>query len=256
MTKKYLLKIYTFTLLSKERANYYQKLARDEEWNSIESYIINGNFLDVGCGSGYSMQKAQKKLNCTVFGIDPDPYSHGVGRFGSNFLISVDNIKPGIAENIPYSDDFFDTVYSSHVLEHVGDIQKSLQEMKRVVKKDGVIIIGVPTSTMAWINWFSQLIFTTHIKLVSLLFSKIINTAKIHWWEIFVPVSHSIENKSLIYDLKNYDKRVWLNHISKELTVKGIIFPLLYPYPEYIQLFKAKKFPKLSSSVFFICTVK
>jgi len=31
MIKKYLLKIYTITLLSKERANFYQKIARDEE---------------------------------------------------------------------------------------------------------------------------------------------------------------------------------------------------------------------------------
>jgi ubiquinone/menaquinone biosynthesis C-methylase UbiE len=44
------------------------------------------------------------------------------------------NILKATAENIPFKDESFDVVYSSHVLEHVTDEVKSLEEMKKVLK--------------------------------------------------------------------------------------------------------------------------
>ena len=254
--KKKLLEIYTYPILSKEIANHYQKTARDIEWNGVKEFINKGKFLDVGCGAGYSMQKAQEELNCEVFGIDPDPFGHGVGRRESNFEIDIENIKTAFSENIPFEDSSFDTVYSSHVLEHVNSEIDSLKEMKRVLKDDGVLIIGMPTASMAYVNWFTQLLFTTHIKIVSVLFGRFINTGKYRWWEIFVPVSHSFSNKSLLYDVKHYKVKNWKSIISKEFKIQQTILPALYPFPEYRQFFKLRKSSKFSSSVFFICKKK
>lgn len=255
MLKKFLLSIYTWPLLSKQKANNYQMIARNKEWESIQNFIkTKGEFLDVGCGAGYSMKRASNDCECNVYGIDPDPGGHGVGREGSNFDVGIENIQEGVSENIPFDSSSFDVVYSSHVLEHVESEEKSLQEMKRVLKDDGVLIIGVPTATMAYINWFTQALFTTHIKVFSILFQKLINTGKYRWWEVFVPVSHSFPDRSLLYDVRHYKIKNWEKTISKEFTIKQTILPALYPYPEYRQFFKLRKFRKYSSSVFFICT--
>jgi 2-polyprenyl-6-hydroxyphenyl methylase/3-demethylubiquinone-9 3-methyltransferase len=124
------------TYSSKTKIEAYQQVIRDWEWDSISNYIKqNSKFLDVGCGAGYAMLKAQKDRNCIVGGIDPNPGAHGVGRFLKE-LVESPEIKQGFAENLPFENEIFDVVYSSHVLEHVNDEQKSLQEMKRVLKND------------------------------------------------------------------------------------------------------------------------
>jgi ubiquinone/menaquinone biosynthesis C-methylase UbiE len=251
--KQFLLNIYNYPLLTPEQTNANQKRARDCEWDAIEPYIQKGAFLDVGCGAGYSMYKAQQ-IGCEVFGIDPDPQGHGVGRRNSDFIVPIGTITQGFSEQLPYNDNTFNTVYTSHVLEHVTSIEQSLQEIKRVCKNDGIIIIGVPTATMAWINWFTQLMFTTHHKIVNTLFSPFINTGKTFWWEIFIPRSHSFPHKkTVISDIIHYSTKKWKSRIEKQFEIIHIIKPCLYPYPEYRQLFSLRKNKYCSSSVFFIC---
>lgn len=254
--KQFILKIYNYPLLNPEQTNANQKLARDCEWEAIEKYIQKGKFLDVGCGAGYNMYKAQE-IGCTAFGIDPDPQGHGVGRRESNYAIPVENIVQGFSEQLPYENNTFNTVYTSHVLEHVTSIAQSLLEIKRVSKTDGVIIIGVPTATMALINWITQVLYTTHHKIVNTVFSGFINTGKTFWWEIFIPRSHSYPNKkTVISDIFQYSTQSWIKHIEKEFKIQTIIKPCLYPYPEFRQLFGLRKNKRCSSSVFFICKQK
>jgi SAM-dependent methyltransferase len=57
------------------------------------------------------------------------------------------------AETLPYRDNLFDTILSHEVLEHVLDDRKSIQEMVRVLKPGGRVIIFVPN------RWYP---FETH----------------------------------------------------------------------------------------------
>lgn len=57
------------------------------------------------------------------------------------------------AEALPYRDNLFDTILSHEVLEHVSDDRKSIQEMVRVLKPGGRVIIFVPN------RWYP---FETH----------------------------------------------------------------------------------------------
>lgn len=256
--KQKLLSIYNFPYLSKEYTNSNQKVIRDIEWQAVEPFIKrNAKFLDVGCGAGYAMLKAIESKNCEVFGIDPNPGDHGVGRNGSGFKIPVENIKQAFAEEIPFESKSFDVVYSSHVLEHVNDEQKSLSEMKRVLKDDGILIIGMPTSDMAIVNLYTQWILTTHQRFVNYFLSPFIKTSKTKFWMIFAPPSHSYpETKSIFFDIKYYKIDNWQNIISKQFNIREVLKPALYPYPEFKQLFKIKLNSKKSSSVFFVCNKK
>jgi ubiquinone/menaquinone biosynthesis C-methylase UbiE len=250
--KSTLLKIYNFPLLSKEKTNENQKKIRDVEWDAVKPFIKSGKFLDVGCGAGYAMQRAQEDTGSEAFGIDPDPMGHGVGRQGSNFKVKAENIQKAFAEAIPFNDGMFDTVYSSHVLEHVNDEIKSLQEMSRVLKNDGVLIIGMPTASMAAINWVTNAMFTTHHRFVNFFFSPFINTTKTSFSELFIPKSHSKEGSTLLFDLKAYKVKRWEQVVSEVFNVQKIILPALYPYPEMRQWFGMKKSSKYSSSVCFL----
>jgi ubiquinone/menaquinone biosynthesis C-methylase UbiE len=242
------------TISSKDKVEKYQQIIRDAEWHAIKECIpAKSKFLDVGCGAGYSLMRAYEDLGCIVEGIDADPRSHGVGRFVKDLVKDVPIIK-GFAENLPFDNNTFDVVYSSHVLEHVNNEDKAISEMRRVLKNNGVLIIGMPTSNMAILNYMSQVIFTTHIKIYE--FFRFINTRNTfnNFIKIFRILSHSYPRaKSIFYDLFHYRTNNWKTTIEKQFEIKNIIKPCFYPYPDYPQLFKLHRSKFFSSSIFFIC---
>jgi len=254
--KKILLKLYDSPFLSNERMNHYQKLIRDAEWNSFKSHIPEGTkLLDVGCGAGYNLRKAREEFKCECSGVDPEPGAYGVDRNTKGAMDELD-IKKGFSENIPFEDKSFDVVFSSHVLEHVRDEQQSLIEMKRVLKDDGTLIIGTPTATMAWISFFSQMIFTTHMRIANVILKPFINTGRTKFIHIFLPPSHGDFDKLILYDFKHYRAKNWERIVSGQFTIEKIILPCLYPFPDYIQIFRMRKFKNWASSVFFVCKKK
>lgn len=243
-----------YPISSKKKIEINQELIRELEWNQIKSQIpVNSNFLDIGCGAGYSLIKAKNDLDCIVQGVDPSPGEHGVGRFTED-LWKERPIIHGFAEQLPFPDDSFDVVYSSHVLEHVVSEEKSLQEMKRVLKPGGVLIIGMPTAAMSWVALLSAWIFTTHISIYHFFRSIGKKEMVSRLIQIFIPRSHSYPKaKFIFYDLYHYRISNWKRIVSNQFDIIHIITPGLYPYPDYLQWFPLIKFRKLSSSVFFIC---
>ncbi|HOV10901.1 MAG TPA: class I SAM-dependent methyltransferase [Bacteroidales bacterium] len=255
MIKKFLLSLYNFPFLSKEKTDANQKMIRDAEWDAIKPFIPAGSaFIDVGCGMGYAMKRAAAELQCTVSGIDPNPGEHGVGRYHKENMQNI-NIVQSVSENIPFADKTFDVVYCSHVLEHVDDEQKALLEMKRVLKPDGILIIGMPTAAMAWVNFFTNMVFTSHIRFFNVILKPFpfIHTGETKFIQMFIPGSHS-DNKAntVFFDMRYYRVTRWKKVVGSVFHIQQTLLPALYPYPEFRQLFKMRKYKRISSSVFFI----
>ena len=242
---------------NKEKVEKNQLKIRDYEWKAVYKHLFShSNFLDIGCGAGYAMMKAQNELNCSVTGIDPNPGDHGVGRYLKELVEKVE-IKKGVAENLPYENESFSNVYFSHVLEHVNNEKKVLAEINRVLKMEGIAVIGMPTSAMAILNLISQILFTTHIKVYEFIRSLIEANFYRNFIKIFRINSHSYPRaRSIWYDISHYRISKWKKLIENELIIQEIIKPVFYPYPDYPQFFRLHKNPFLSSSVFFICKKK
>ena len=245
-------KIFWYPFSTKQEIESYQTIIRDLEWNEFKKYIKpNQRFLDLGCGAGYFLDKASKELNCEVYGIDPSPGKHGVGRYGDSIN---QNIIKGFAENIDYQDEYFDAILCSHVLEHVTDEEKSLSEIRRVLKPDGVLIIGMPTASMSIIAVFSHYFFTTHANIYHFILSIGKKESYKKLLHTLIPTSHSAPNHRFIfYDLYKYRIKQWRKVVSRVFSIESELKPYLYPYPDYIQFFKPKKMKNFSSSIFFIC---
>ncbi len=69
-------------------------------------------------------------------------------RLGDGYL-TADLLDPHVMERmditrIGYSDETFDVIYCSHVLEHVPDDRQALREFRRVLKRTGWAILLVP----------------------------------------------------------------------------------------------------------------
>ncbi len=90
---------------------------------------LTGRVLDAGCGAA--------------------PYRNWFGEVSEYVGLDVfsgPQVDVVVApdEPWPFSDEYFDVVLSSQVLEHVEHLEHTLAEMKRVIKKRGVMVLSTP----------------------------------------------------------------------------------------------------------------
>lgn len=99
------------------------------------------NILDYGCGQGIWIKVLSGKfLNPNIYGIDISEKAVELAKF--NF--PQYNFSSFNGETAPFDDNSFELIYSYHVLEHVYDIQKTILDISRLVKKDGYLLIILP----------------------------------------------------------------------------------------------------------------
>lgn len=118
-------------LVKKNRVDYIvlYYLIRDLR-HAISKYSV-GKILDVGCGN---------KPYEPLFNTTKEKY------VGCDVVQSSDNKVDVLclATNIDVTDESFDTVFSTQVMEHVDNSDLMMKECNRVLKPDGIFILSVP----------------------------------------------------------------------------------------------------------------
>lgn len=126
--------------------------------------------LDLGTGSGYlSFSIAEKFLDAVIVGLDIVENALEINRIKAE-KESIRNISfvtyDGI--NFPFHDNEFDLVISRYALHHFPDIQKSISEVSRILKSDGLLFISDPApnadDTSRFVDEYMQLKKDGHIK--------------------------------------------------------------------------------------------
>ena len=133
-------KIYSFMV---KRSGFmealYEKVAEDVKSEFENTGKKSISVLDVGTGPGIIMRKIKEKLGdkVRIYGVD---VSEDMVRIAERNVPDAE-IKVGMAENIPFEDNMFDIVISVLSAHHWDDVQKGIEEIKRVLKKNGKGII-------------------------------------------------------------------------------------------------------------------
>lgn len=99
--------------------------------------LADRRVLDVGCGVGMYTQAFQRETS-HVFGVEIE---HSRAREALGRAASV---TEAVGEHLPFPADAFDIVFSHEVLEHVDDDRACVEEMVRVTRPGGRIVIFVP----------------------------------------------------------------------------------------------------------------
>lgn len=98
------------------------------------------SILVAGCGNGSEALHIRVDLDVQVTGVDVNLAAEGgVGADLDRF-----ELLQGSVLDLPYPDNSFDFVFYHHVIEHVTDPAKSLDELARVLMPDGLIYVGTP----------------------------------------------------------------------------------------------------------------
>lgn len=93
--------------------------------------------LDLGCGRGGIMERLHPQAGFTV-GTDPDLISLREHR-----APEVDRAC-GLAEHLPFSQDAFDLICCSWVLEHLADPGRAFREVARLLAPEGHFVFVTP----------------------------------------------------------------------------------------------------------------
>ncbi len=98
---------------------------------------VAGRLLENGCGIGMYMQHLAPHVG-SIIGLEYELDRAREAHAHSPQLINA------ACEQLPFTTASFDAILSHEVLEHVRDDRISLEEMVRVLKPGGVIVLFVP----------------------------------------------------------------------------------------------------------------
>ena len=121
-----------------------------------------GKVLDVGCGPGFFLSA-----------LDLAWRRHGIelSEFAAERASRQGDIHVGTLLDGPYGDDEFDLVLMHHVIEHCEDPVANIEVIRRILKRDGCLVIATPDFDSGCARLFGAnyrlLADETHIRLFS-----------------------------------------------------------------------------------------
>jgi SAM-dependent methyltransferase len=95
-------------------------------------------FLDAGCGDGRYLAALDAELPARVAGVDISERILDTARA----RVPRADLRQANLESLPFPDGEFDLVLSSQVIEHVVDAPAALQELARVLRPDGTLVLS------------------------------------------------------------------------------------------------------------------
>lgn len=119
------------------------KIEHLQRYQSIQNLVKGKVVLDAACGEGYGSNLLSMNAEI-VYGIDIDEES--IEHAQNKYLKGNLEFLTASIEKLPFEDHSFDVVVSFETIEHVNENlqQQFLKEIKRVLKKDGILIMSTP----------------------------------------------------------------------------------------------------------------
>jgi len=115
--------------------------------------------LDIGFGNGYLINLLAKKNEGNFYGIEisDDMLKAGCKRNSELIKQKKIHLTKGNVMDIPYENSFFDKAYTVNTVYFWKDLDKSLSEIKRVLKPNGLFINAIYSK-----QWLDNINYTQY----------------------------------------------------------------------------------------------
>jgi ubiquinone/menaquinone biosynthesis C-methylase UbiE len=108
----------------------------------LKNDISSKKILEVGCGNGDFSNYLSLHHKATITGVDFSNESIRIAnQKKEKFNTNTASFDVADAESLPFENEAFDIVVSCECLEHVPHPQKMIDELYRVIKKEGNVIL-------------------------------------------------------------------------------------------------------------------
>jgi ubiquinone/menaquinone biosynthesis C-methylase UbiE len=129
-----------------ENKNWWFVAKRNQLKKIFSKLTRQSKVLDIGCGTGAIMEQMRKQAGKhNVHGLD---YEQSALDFCKKR--GLHNLKQGDAHKLPYQENSFDMITMFDVLEHLQDDKKVVQQLRKVLKKEGKLVLTVPAFQFLW----------------------------------------------------------------------------------------------------------
>ena len=118
----------------------------EREYPELFPYVIaripeRSSVVDIGCGTGFLLERIKKQKNAQVFGLDISLSAIKVMKEKRG----IDGVATPIPP-IPLKDDTYDVAICTEVLDHLDNDQGAIKEAIRITKPGGLILVTVPNN--------------------------------------------------------------------------------------------------------------
>lgn len=107
---------------------------------------IYPRLLEAGTGSGIFLPELSRHCE-KLYASDIHPYMNNIEPLLKHYNISNFELKTESIQKTSFPDNYFDAIIAVSVLEFVDDINATVTEIKRILKKDGVFITICPMNS-------------------------------------------------------------------------------------------------------------
>ncbi len=107
-----------------------------ERFRRIKEWFNQGTLLDIGCGGG----ELAEYIHGELYGIERNRIKAEIAKTKSYREVIIGDAE----EDLPFSNNYFDTVVCTEVLEHLLDPRKALKNIYRILKPGGLLLVSVP----------------------------------------------------------------------------------------------------------------
>lgn len=109
----------------------------------------NIKILDMGCGDGvllYLLSKKIKNPDIELYGVDLSDVAvkTAINKFERRGVENKFFFRSETVYDTSFDDEMFDIIISSDVIEHLSEPETFLNEVKRLLKPNGFLVIGTP----------------------------------------------------------------------------------------------------------------
>jgi len=105
--------------------------------------VVGKKTLEVGAGSGADSVYLAK-MCAEAYCLDYSKVSINlIKKLSEKEGVKLHVVRADIRD-IPFRDDYFDLVFSISVMEHFKNVSRAIAEQRRVIKKNGFLLIDVP----------------------------------------------------------------------------------------------------------------
>ena len=161
--------------------------------NKVEVSQPGCRILDSGCGTG-RLAVCLAERGYEAYGIDVNPDFIEVARDKAKAQGVSAYFMTAEAEQLPFDDEFFDICIVFHVLEHVVDWKKTIDEVARILKPGGIALFETNNALYPFpreVKYIPCLGYVPHklrkkiIDMIALRFPKLVEyslTPAIYWF--------------------------------------------------------------------------
>ena len=236
----------------------FMALIRSQEAHLFQKFkkYLKKKILDFGCGDGFF---AKVTFGRNFIDIGLDIKNERTLKIVNKKIYKKVVIYDG--KKIPFKDNFFQTVVSNCVLEHLPKLNQSLKEISRVLKKNGYFLTTVMTDKWSQFMLGKKVFGNSYVSLMNKKQKHFNLLTASQWQKVFEKNGFSVIEKIGYLSKRNSQFLDLFHYFSTPSLFTYKIFGRWVIYPSWYKFLKIDKFikkqisfppPKNSAAVFFV----